>query len=61
MNKVRKDLGLSCDSNCLYDSCEVSFNSQADLVVAKKNVFYDDAGLPNPLILDRREEEYLKE
>jgi len=62
MNKVRKDLGLSYDSNCLYDSCEVSFNSQADLVTSKKkNYLYDLAGLPDELILDKNDQEFLKE
>lgn len=62
MNKVRKDLGLSYDSNCLYDSCDVSFNSQADLVASKKkNYLYDHAGLPDELILDKNDHEYFKE
>ena len=61
-NKVRKDLGLSYDSNCLYDSCEISFNSNADLVPSnKKNVLHDLAGLPDELILDKNGNEYLKE
>jgi hypothetical protein len=62
MNKVRKDLGLSYDENCLYDSHEISFNSEADLVPSnKKNVLHALAGLPDDLILDRNGHEFLKE
>lgn len=62
MNKVRKDLGLSYDSACLYDSCEVSFNSQADLVTSnKKQNWWALAGLPDELILDKNGNDWEKE